>query len=235
MDEGQGRERKHTEHHTDHSQKAYNGIRGMLYRKELVPGQKVSCRDLADRLDMSLTPVIQAFKYMEYQGFIRHEPRRGYYLTPLSLEELEEIFELRELLEPALVPATVDRLTQDGKSRLKAALEAHFSAEREVYLQERLFKNVEFHLTLASLSHKATQVRILRNLFNLLLLKYGGNQASVETMDSVDEEHRMVFECVVAGDAHGAKDLLLRHVRNVKGQVLERFRKIMSEIEFPEF
>ena len=44
----------------DHSQSAYKGIRRMLYYKELVPGQKIACRELAERLKMSSTPVIQA-------------------------------------------------------------------------------------------------------------------------------------------------------------------------------
>ena len=83
----------------DHSQKAYNGIRRMLYHKELIPGQKIAYRELAERLNMSPTPIIQALKWLELQGFVRHEPNRGYFMAPFSLEELEQIYELRELLE----------------------------------------------------------------------------------------------------------------------------------------
>lgn len=87
---------KNSDQNGEHSQKAYKGIRQLLYLKELVPGQKISCREVADKLKMSLTPVIQALKLMEIQGFVRHEPNRGFFLTPFSTEEVKEIYEDRK-------------------------------------------------------------------------------------------------------------------------------------------
>ncbi|HQO64910.1 MAG TPA: GntR family transcriptional regulator, partial [Syntrophorhabdus sp.] len=138
----------------DSSQIAYHGIRRMLYTKELTPGQKIAYRDLAEKLKLSPTPIIQALKWLELQGFVLHEPKRGYSMAPFSLKEIEELYELRELIEPSLVPSTIQHINRDGMKQLKTALEAHLSAEREFYLKERLFKNKEFHMTLASLSGK---------------------------------------------------------------------------------
>src|SRR4030042_4349420 len=143
----------------DHSHKAYNGIRRMLYNKELVPGQKIAYRELAEQLQMSPTPIIQALKWLEIQGLVRHEPNRGYHIEPFSLQELEEIYELRELLELSLLPAAIERLDEEGLQQLKQALKAHLSAAREFYLKERLFTNMEFHLALAALSQRGSQVR----------------------------------------------------------------------------
>jgi len=152
----------------DSSQVAYQGIRRMIYTRELVPGQKIAYRDLAEKLGLSPTPIIQALKRLELLGFVCHEPNRGFYMSPFSLKEIEEIYELRELIEPSLVADAVRNIDKKGLADLKAALEAHLSAERDFYLKERLFKNREFHLTLASLSKKETQIRILHNLFELL-------------------------------------------------------------------
>jgi DNA-binding GntR family transcriptional regulator len=222
--------------HTDHSRAAYKGIRRMLYYKDLVPGQKVGCRELAERMEMSLTPVIQALKLLEFQGFVRHEPNRGYYMEPLSLKELEEIYEFRELLEPSLIPGTVSNLDAEGVQKLKGALEAHRSAAREPYLaNERFFRNVEFHLALASLSGKTTQVRILENLFDVLLLKYGGNYLPVESMESSDQEHRKTLECVASGDIPGARAALARHIYTVKRRVIAGFRRLLEEKDKREF
>ena len=60
-----------------HAQKAYAGIRRMLFHNEIVPGQKIGYRDLAERIGMSQTPVIQALKWLEFQGLVRHEPQPG--------------------------------------------------------------------------------------------------------------------------------------------------------------
>ena len=94
-----------------HTRKAYLGIRNMLFHNEIGPGQKISYRDLAERLGMSQTPVIQALKWLEFQQLVRHEPNRGYYTAPVSLQEVEEIYDLRELIELALLPGTMEKST----------------------------------------------------------------------------------------------------------------------------
>ncbi|MDD5207505.1 MAG: GntR family transcriptional regulator [Desulfobacterales bacterium] len=216
---------------SDSSQKAYTGLRRMLYQKELTPGQKIAYRELAERLEMSPTPIIQALKWLEIQGFVRHEPNRGYSVAPSSIEEVEEIYELRQLLEPSLLPAAIERLDRKGEELLKRALEAHLSAVREVYLKERLFKNTEFHLVLATLSGKETQLRILRNIFDLLFLKYGGNYLPLSSLEAVDREHQEIFDLVVARDLRGARKVLSEHIQNVKKQVLGSLRQILKEQE----
>jgi DNA-binding GntR family transcriptional regulator len=50
----------------DSTWKAYTGIRNMLFHNEIMPGQKIAYRDLAERLGMSQTPVIQALKWLEF-------------------------------------------------------------------------------------------------------------------------------------------------------------------------
>jgi len=216
---------------SDSSQKAYMGMRRMLYHKELIPGQHIAYRELAERLELSPTPIIQALKWLEIQGFVRHEPNRGYSVAPSSMEEVEEIYELRQLLEPSLLASTIERMDREGEASLKQALEAHLSALREVYLKERLFKNTEFHLVLAALSGKETQVRILRNIFDLLFLKYGGNYLPLSSLQAVDREHQEIFDLVMARDLRGAKRVLSEHILNVKKQVLGSLRQIMNEEE----
>jgi DNA-binding GntR family transcriptional regulator len=215
----------------DSSQKAYMGLRRMLYQKELIPGQKIAYRELAERLEMSPTPIIQALRWLEIQGFVRHETNRGYSVAPFSIEEVQQIYELRELLEPSLLTSVLERLDSQGEQRLKQALQAHRSAVRESYLKERLFKNTEFHLTLAALSGKETQIRILRNIFDLLFLKYGGNYLPLSSLDAVDREHQEVFDMILARDLRGAKRVLAEHIVNVKKQVLGSLRQILKEQE----
>ena len=215
----------------DHSQQAYKGIRRMLYHKELVPGQKIAYRELAEQLHMSPTPIIQALKWLEIQGFVRHEPHRGYHIEPFSLEEVEEIYELRELLELSLLPVAIEHLDEEGIQQLESALKAHLSAVREFYLKERLFKNMEFHLALAALSRKETHLRILRNIFDLLFLKYGGNYLPIASLSSVDQEHQKIFDCVVSRDLKGAQAVLSQHISNVKRQVLQSLRQMLDEDE----
>ena len=219
----------------DSSQIAYQKIRRMLYSKELVPGQKIAYRDLAERLQLSPTPIIQALKWMELQGFVQHEPNRGYFMAPFSVKELEELYELRELIEPSLVPFAIQRIDKKGLAELKAALEAHLSAEREFYLKERLFKNREFHMTLASLSGKATQLRILQGVFEMLFLKYGGNYFPVSSLLATDQAHQEIYDAVALRSLERAQSIVKNHITNVKVQVLSSVKKMLAEQERSEF
>jgi DNA-binding GntR family transcriptional regulator len=219
----------------DSTQLAYHGIRHMLYTKELVPGQRIAYRDLAEKLRLSSTPIIQALKWLELQGFVQHEPNRGYSMAPFSLKELEELYEIRELIEPSLIPAAIEKIDKKGISDLKAALDAHLSAERDFYLKERLFKNRDFHMTLASLSGKATQVRILENVFDMLFLKYGGDYFPISSLSSTDQAHQEIYDAVALRSLERARSVLKNHLTNVKIQVMSCIRKVLAEQERTEF
>ncbi len=227
--------KKTTQKSEDSTQIAYQGIRHMLYNKELVPGQRILYRDLAEKLDLSSTPVIQALKWLELQGFVQHEPHRGYSMAPFSLKELEELYELRELIEPSLVSAAIEKIDKNGLVELKEALEAHLAAEREYYLKERLFKNRDFHMTLASLSGKTTQVRILQNVFDMLFLKYGGNYFPIASLSATDQAHQEIYDAVALRSLERAQSVLKNHLTNVKIQVMTSIKKILAEQEQTEF
>jgi DNA-binding GntR family transcriptional regulator len=92
------------------TQEAYQDIRRMIFLKELNPGQKVAYREMAERLGMSLTPVVQALKHMEFMGLVRHEPNRGFFIEQISPKEIEEAYELREMLETSLLPSVIKGL-----------------------------------------------------------------------------------------------------------------------------
>ncbi len=205
------------------------GIRNMMFHNEIGPGQKIAYRHLAERLEMSQTPVIQALKWLEFQGLVRHEPNRGYSTEPVSIREVEEIYEFRESIELSLLEKTLQSIDESDMARLKAALDAHRKAAREVYLHERLVKDMAFHLTLASFSGNRVQQAALRNLFDLLYLKYGGSILFSTSMDRADADHQQLFVRIEDRAIDAARDVLSRHIRNVREHVLSGLEKMNRE------
>lgn len=210
----------HGEEPQDSIWKAYTGIRNMLFHNEITPGQKIAYRDLAERLGVSQTPVIQALKWLEFQQIVRREPNRGYYIEPLSLKQVEEIYEFREQIELSLLPKAMARLGAAGLAQLKEAIAAHQEAAKDPYLHERLIKDMALHLKLAELSDCAVQERALRNLYDLLYLKYNLNILFSAPVESACEDHSALLERIAAGDLKKAKQILSRHIRKVKKHVM---------------
>ncbi len=213
----------------DFTQEAYMGIRKMFFLNEIIPGQKISYGDLANRLGMSTTPIIQALKRLEYQGLVRHEPNRGYYTENTSLKEITEIYEFRELIEISLLPKIIKRIDEHGLKILKKALNAHLDAVRDIYLKDRLLKDMEFHLVLAELSGCKIQINTLKSLFDLLYLKYRGNILFVTPMEEVDSEHTKLYEYIAAANLRGAIQILKQHISNVKKHAIISIERINAE------
>ena len=221
-----GRGKRKGQSAEDFTREAYMGIRRMFFVNEIGPGQKISYSDLAKRLGMSTTPVIQALKRLEDQGLVRHEPNRGYYTEDISLAEIIEIYEFRELIECALLPKTMAALNKRKLHTLKKALDNHLAAVRDVFLRERLVKDMDFHLTLASLSGSTIQVNTLKTLFDLLYLKYRANVLFITPMDQVDDEHIRLYDCVATGDLEGATAILRQHIAHVRDFAVASIRQL---------
>ncbi len=213
----------------DFTQEAYMGIRRMFFLNEIIPGQKISYRDLAERLGMSTTPVIQALKRLEFQGLVRHEPNRGYYTETISLKEITEIYDFRELIETSLLPGTISRINRKGLKSLKKALDNHLQAVRDIYLKDRLLKDMEFHLTLAELSGCAIQINTLKALFDLLYLKYRGNILFVTPMETVDSEHIQLYDHISGANVEGAVSILKQHISNVRSHAVISIERMNRE------
>jgi DNA-binding GntR family transcriptional regulator len=222
----------------DLTQKAYKLIRKMMFHNEIVPGQKLGYRDLAKRLDMSLTPVSNALKYLEFQGLVRKELNRGYFTEPISQKEVQEIYDFRELIEVSLLGATIKNFDSQGKQRLREAFEASVAAPNDSYISERVSKDVRFHMTLAELSQDGTQLRALGHLFDLLYLKYGGDVLFSQYMKPDDYAahiagsascHQQIFDAVVAKDLRNAKKALAHHIRIVKEAVLDGIQRMVKD------
>lgn len=217
----------------DHTRRAYQGIRQMLFKNQIVPGQKIAYSDLAKRLDMSATPVIQALKFLEFQGLVRHEPNRGYHAAPIDITEVEESYDLRILIETSLLATTLERLNATGMTRLQAALDAHAHSAGHQQLNERLLRDMEFHLVLASLSGCGVQQKVLRDLFDILYLKYRTSYLFITSMEMAVQDHRRILEAISAGDLDGARQLLSEHIGHVKHHVLDGLKQMLAQKDTP--
>ena len=214
----------------DPTQKAYTGIRAMLFHNEIVPGQKIAYRELASRFEMSITPVAHALKWLELQGLVRREPNKGYYAEPISLKQVEEIYDLRVVLETSLLPTSLKLLEKNSIEMLKKALEASLSSLKGNSLSEKLIKDMEFHLALASISQCETQQTVLRHIYDLLYLKYRSSLSFGISMSTVVvSDHTRILDCVVAKDLVNGKKILTRHITNAKRHAIKGLEQALLD------
>lgn len=201
----------------------------MLYYSEIVPGQKIAYRDVAEQLKMSPTPVIQALKWLEFQGLVKHEKNRGYYMEQVSLKEIEEIYDARLLVESSLLPAVLKNIDKKGFKRLNATHRASKKAEKESYIQKRLLKDVEFHMTLASLSECQTQLQILKRIFDLLYLKYQATILFISFEGNVMVDHDYIIKYLEEKNLKKLQETVTKHITTVKHKVLTGLSEYLED------
>jgi DNA-binding GntR family transcriptional regulator len=225
------KQKKNKKKQADHTQIACDGIRRMLFHNEIAPGQKISYRFIAEKLGMSYTPVIQALNRLEYQGLVRHERNCGYFTDPISLQEIREIYELREAVEISLLPTILKNISDGQIDQLKcliddAALESNFGN-----LNKRLMRDREFHLTLASFSGCKIQLQVLKNLYDLLYLRYRGSLLFVTSKEIVGSEHQNILNALITRDIKKSQEALQNHFNHIKKKALEAFSQMIDEAE----
>ncbi len=205
-------------------QHALDGLRRAIVEGELRPGQRVLQEDIAERLGVSVAPVREALRVLEQEGQLTYRPRRGYFVTELRVADVEEIYELRRVLEeravrhalPTLGADALDRLTLAAKDCVDAAEAGDVAAELEA--------NRRFHFALLQTPDQVHAMRLIRLLWDSTepyrAMYYNDPQ---ERRRSV-EAHDRILAAVRRGDA----DLLVAELDAHRARALQVLRVILT-------
>ncbi len=201
----------------------------ILFKNELNPKQKISYKELATRLGVSTTPVIHALKRLEYKGILRREPNKGHFINTIVEQDVEEIFDIRSAIEIMLLPKTITLLNKQCVEKLEIALEEHDVAITLNDRFSRVMTDLRFHMVLAALSKANTQVAVLEDMFDLLLLRYNKSLFYYSMIESSQKEHHAIFEAVTKKDLATSQKCLEAHLKNVKHNILQNFEEQSSK------
>lgn len=198
--------------------------RGIL-TGDLRPGEPIRQDTVAARLGVSRVPLREALKILEGEGQVVYRPRRGYAVAELSMDDLVEVYRLREILEAEAVRVAVDRITDDDLDRLRDAERDVENAGRHTDVLAMSEANRRFHFTLIDAAGMPRLTRILRLLWDstdAYRSVYYGDEAN---RHRVEHEHRAIVAAVRARDADRIVGLLDEH----RHAAVESLRPIVGE------
>lgn len=207
----------------DLTSKAYQEIRQVIFSTDLKPGQKIPYRSMAKDLDMSLTPLIQALKHMEFMGLVKHEHKRGFVVKQATQDEIMEAFRLRLILEPDMLAIATGRIDSRGEKKVKAALDEYLTLSLGDAPKLRLVKDIQFHMAIAELSGQQISINYLKHLFDIIYLRSGQGLMLMRPYEDASQNHIEIFEAIRKRDKPLAIEKLKAHLNKVCHNAREGF------------
>jgi DNA-binding GntR family transcriptional regulator len=196
---------------------AHEVIRASIVGGELEPGAIVSAATLAERLGVSATPVREAMLDLAHAGLIEPVRNRGYRVLAPDDRDLDEISELRLMLEAPAVRRTTELASDAQLDDLEREVDAiEVSAERGD-LTAFLSADRRFHLGLVELTRNTRLVRLVGQLRDQTRLFGLGRMAESGRLVSSAREHRDILDAIRARDADRAEELMRAHLEHTRG------------------
>jgi DNA-binding GntR family transcriptional regulator len=193
---------------------AYRELRSAIVSGELKPGEKLVVRPIEERLRLSPTPIKAALIALEREGFITAVPHHGFYVTEITAEDMQEIYELREALESIAARKAAESADREGLAdRLTALLEEQFARVEAGDLIAYSDLDFGFHHTIWT---SASNRRLLSAAENLVAqVRFGsGTSSRLEgRLPKALSEHVTIIAAIRAGNAPVAAEESRQHVR----------------------
>lgn len=197
-------------------------LRERIFSGDLAPGSFLDETALCASLQISRTPLREALKVLTAEGLVRHEPRRGCFVSEVTEQDLDEIFPVIALLEGRCVFEATRNASQADLAALQSLhdrLAGHAKARRINAYYETNFAIHEAIILLARNRWLAQAIGDLRKILKLSRLRslQGGGRVEQSL-----NEHLAIFAAIKARDSAGAEMAMRTH--------LERQREALREL-----
>lgn len=182
-------------------------MRETILSGKLAPGARLRQEKLAEQFGTSRIPVREALRALEYEGLVRSVPYRGFTVTELDADDIEEVYDLRILLESHAVRLALPLMTDEDVrvlEELYAEMVAAQPGDAQLAARER------FYIRLYAITGRPRLVGLIARLRQEV-----ARSLRWPTLQHAPSHHQVFFEAIRAGDAERAASQLATHYRRV--------------------
>ena len=184
------------------------------------PGERLMEIQMADEMGVSRTPVREAIRKLELEGFVMI-PRRGTYVADISIRDINEIYEIRACLDELAAGLAAERITDDELETLNRLL-VEFGQHISVGDMEKIVEvDTAFHEVLYMASRNARLHSIINNLREQVTSIRGRSMSYPGRLDDTMAEHRVLVDFIAARDVEGARNAARVHIENAEHTLMQ--------------
>jgi DNA-binding GntR family transcriptional regulator len=218
-------------------QQVYDRLLGRILRQELVPGERLSPPEIAEALGVSITPVRDAVNQMAAEGLVTVTPRRGTVVSPVSIRDIEELYEIRLMVEPQAAEMAASRASEPEIARVRelaerlewgAAATSGQVDDLAAYLQE-ISTDAELHAAVVRAAHNRRLSALYEGLRTHVLVARAMFPRLYQGESHRRGEHRRIVEAIAEHDGVAASDAMTTHLRQALADTLRHVEQQASE------
>ena len=193
-------------------------LRSEIIRCEIPPGSVVVENELVQKYDTTKARVRTALRTLAHEGFLEAIPRMGHFVTMPTQREVDEIFELRGLLEGWAAREAAGRIAAGEIAELRA-LDVSVSSQDPESFNRSLRANRTFHLRIAEIAGNCLMTELLGNLLDRVhRMLHMGLIAAAHGGDMVDD-HLCLIDALEAHDARTAERVSRRQIKQARSMI----------------
>jgi DNA-binding GntR family transcriptional regulator len=216
--------------HVNLSERIVQELEKMIISGFFKPGERIVETELCKTFGVSITPIREALKVLQSQGFIKHEPRKGASVTKMSNEEAEEIYRINAYLESLAVNLAVKNKDPKVLEELKRIHKKMVSLASKNKIDDNYKKlHIKFHDTLLSASKSERLIRLIKDLAKQAKPYRSTILAMPERSNSSLKIHETIIRCIEEGNAEKAENLrkksILRSIEDFSKKFLDNEKK----------
>lgn len=195
----------------------YNGIKNGTIKSD----ETLSERSLAKELNVSRTPVREAFRRLEKYGLVETEPHRGVKVITFSADRVMQLYKVREVLEGLAARGLAENPNKESIRRLEKLLTKASEAVKDEDIELLSEINSQFHSELAHSTNNLYLIDIMKTLQSHISICMTASLARTGRPFKNIEEHHLILNAIKQGDSDFAESMAKYHVRTSMENVLK--------------
>lgn len=208
----------------------FESLREAIINATLKPGERLMEIQLAEEMGVSRTPVREAIRKLELEGFVVMVPRKGAYVAGVSIKDIADVFEVRAALEGLAAGLAAERITDNELEVLERSLVHVAEASEAGDLEKLVTMDTDFHDILYKACRNERLIQIVSNLREQIQRFRSTSLSQPGRMKLAWEEHKEIVEAISERNVELARELAREHIENAENSMLD----VMRDKDNPE-
>ena len=208
----------------------FDVLMNAIMQGQLSPGERLLEVQLADEMGVSRTPVREAIRRLELEGFVVMVPRKGAYVAGLSIDDVESVYEIRTALETLAVRLAAQRMEAADYEQLDELAGKMQQTWQEGDVDNWVNLDARFH-ELYTFSRNERLISMMSNIMEQLSRYRIISLANVEVRQNSLNEHQTLIEALKRRDSDSAADAAAHHIENTKQSLVNMLKAKFAAAE----